>query len=151
MRTKIKTGKDILDFYGVKAGRRYKVIEDNNTQNHLYRDHVFKVETYSNGLPYLRFDQSITEEISILNAMSYEEFEGLNDKEQDYLSMVIKPFRERVAYIQKRSYNRYYNYIVIALRDSGHSEVNLPLYEVASAYYDGLILDKKYTLKELEL
>lgn len=151
----MKTGKDMLDFYGVKAGRKYKVIEEDYTQFHLYQDEVFKVELYSNGFPYLRFDRStkdigITKEISILNAMAYREIEGLNDEEQDYLSMVIKPFRERVAYVQKRSYNHYYNYIVIALKDPERSEINLPLY-VGSAYYDGLILDKKYTLKELGL
>lgn len=76
----------------------------------------------------------------------------LSDKEKEYLSAVIKPFRDKVVSIYKEV-NAYPNegeeYIVILLKKE-YSDIVLPNLD-ESMMYVGMEKDKKYTLKELGL
>lgn len=68
----------------------------------------------------------------------------LTDEEKEYISFVIKPFREKVESIVKGSY-RYSEYIKINLVDDYTS---LPCF-AKGTMYNGLEPDKEYTLEEL--
>lgn len=73
----------------------------------------------------------------------------LTDKEREYLSAVIKPFRDKINFIVKRSFPIIYvkEYIRI---DLAKESVCLPLFEKGK-YYQGLEEDREYTLEELGL
>lgn len=76
--------------------------------------------------------------------------EILDEKEKEYLSAVIKPFKNRVEYIIKKpsSYNSTDEYIVIELINDDC--IALPYFDKRTMY-KGMETDKKYTLKELGL
>lgn len=74
------------------------------------------------------------------------EKEILDEKEKEYLSAVIRPFRDRVKYIKKISSDR--EYINVLLEDG--DRLTFPYFEKGTMY-KGMEADKKYTLKELGL
>ena len=81
----------------------------------------------------------------------------LNEKEKEYLSAVIKPFRDRVIYIKKIDVhlgcNKYDEYILGELSNKDDDVVDtfaLPYFPKGSMY-KGMETNKKYTLKELGL
>lgn len=82
----------------------------------------------------------------------------LSEKEKEYLKSIIKPFKDRVGYIEKgkniNSDGTFY-YIVIIVKHIaivGFSEaIYLPYFKPESKMYEGMELHKKYTLKELGL
>ena len=69
----------------------------------------------------------------------------LTKKEKEYLSSVIKPFRDRVSSISK---DGPLEYITISLDDDDFAI--LPNFK-EDTMYKGMTLGKKYTLEELEL
>lgn len=75
----------------------------------------------------------------------------LTVEEKAYLSAVIKPFRDRVEFIKKRSFSTTkrgkVEYIAM---DLGTDDVCLPVFEKGK-YYQGLELDREYDLEELGL
>ena len=76
----------------------------------------------------------------------------LNEKEKEYLSNVIKPFRDRVNYIIKTE-NSLGEYITIHSRlyTGWRSDVTLlPEFE-KGAMYKGMEINKRYNLEELGL
>ena len=76
----------------------------------------------------------------------------LNEKEKEYLSNVIKPFRDRVNYIIKTE-NSLGEYITIHSRlyTGWRSDVTLlPEFEKGSMY-KGMEINKRYNLEELGL
>lgn len=79
----------------------------------------------------------------------------LNDTEREYLSAVIKPFRNRVNYITKEDYitkeetfDSPMEFIHIDLSDGDIAD--FPNFK-ANTMYKGMELDKSYTLQELGL
>lgn len=74
------------------------------------------------------------------------EKEILDEEEKEYLSAVIRPFRDRVRFIAKRSNDE--EYIFISIK----SDASLPFpFFKKGTMYKGMEADKKYTLKELDL
>ena len=74
--------------------------------------------------------------------------EILDDAEKEYLSAVIKPFKKRVDYIMKSSNSCCdKEYIFIRLDDDF---LSLPFFKVGTMY-QGMELERAYTLKELGL
>lgn len=75
----------------------------------------------------------------------------LTKEEREYLSTVIKPFRNRIKYIVKYLYE-YGEYISIVYKvsDVGTSSVIFPSYDEGTTY-KGMELGKEYTLEELGL
>ena len=73
--------------------------------------------------------------------------------EKEYLSAIIKPFRERVDCIRKIS-NIEYEFIRIELKyseEKGYEEnISLPYFNPGTMYR-GMISGKEYTLKDLDL
>ena len=73
----------------------------------------------------------------------------LNDAEKCYLRGVIRPFRNRVLNIQKKSNSTFKEWISILIKD--HEVISLPYFEKSSGMYQGMEIDKRYTLEELGL
>lgn len=73
--------------------------------------------------------------------------EILNEKEKEYLNNVIKPFRNRVTYIQKND-SRFREFISIGIENDAN--IDLPYFEI-DTMYKGMQIGKKYTLSELGL
>lgn len=71
----------------------------------------------------------------------------LDEQEKEYLSSVIKPFRDRIIYIEKRDEDNQNEYIVISFYSE---KIAFPLFEKGTMY-KGMETDKKYMLEELGL
>lgn len=71
----------------------------------------------------------------------------LDDAEKRYLKGVIRPFRNEVLHIQKKS--NFLAWISIVMKD--HEIIKLPFFEKTSGMYKGMELGKEYTLEELGL
>ena len=76
----------------------------------------------------------------------------LTEEEKEYLSSVIKPFRDRIVWIKKiDSPIQNYEYIKICYQDHNYTIVlNFPDFKVGTMY-KGMELCKDYTLEELGL
>lgn len=72
----------------------------------------------------------------------------LTEKEKEWLSYFIKPFKERIETISKRSADGEY-YIEICYKNE--SPTYLPYFEENDNMYRGMIANKEYTLEELDL
>lgn len=77
----------------------------------------------------------------------------LNEKEKEYLSAVIKPFRNRVISIEKAGYSDFmflsidiHSISVLRNRET----INLPFFQ-KDMMYKNMIDNFKYTLEELDL
>lgn len=75
------------------------------------------------------------------------EKEILDDVEKEYLSAVIKPFKNRISDIVKKNSDSEKSYIAIHI----NSESLYFPYFKKGTMYKGMEADKKYTLKELGL
>lgn len=74
----------------------------------------------------------------------------LTEKEKEYLSNVIKPFRDKVDSISKRSCDNG-QYIAIEIDEPPHgSEIFFPYFEQGTMY-QGMTVGKYYTLEKLDL
>ena len=71
----------------------------------------------------------------------------LDDKEKEYLSSVIRPFRDKVEYIVKKNVFAKIYYIYIRLNDDS---ADLPNFK-ENTMYKNMKLDEEYTLDELGL
>ena len=75
----------------------------------------------------------------------------LDDKEKEYLSAVIKPFRNKVYTIAKYDDGVDNYYIQIAIKQYVYFEyIDLPYFKKGTMY-KGMELKKEYTLEELGL
>lgn len=78
-----------------------------------------------------------------------QEKEILDDTEKRYLKSIIRPFRNKIECIKKiTNFNKNKEYISIIIEDE--PSVDLPYFE-SNTMYEGMKVEKKYTLKELEL
>ena len=74
--------------------------------------------------------------------------EILDETEKEYLNNVIKPFREKVTFIQKAGDSLKKEYIKIGIKND--TNINLPYFET-DTMYKGMKKNKEYTLTELGL
>ncbi len=79
----------------------------------------------------------------------------LSKKEKEYLSAVIKPFRDRVTHIAKVEEDIHWFYWIMIRVDIGflddYYEFCLPPFEETSSMYKNMEVGKEYTLEELGL
>ena len=73
----------------------------------------------------------------------------LDDIEKEYLSAVIKPFKNRVKSINKVVYHN--DLAFIRLTFDENDPVYLPHFRLKSGMYKGMKNNKNYTLEELDL
>lgn len=82
----------------------------------------------------------------LTNPMGYT-ISVLDEKEKEYLSNIVKPFRDKVKHIQKlQSSTDKREYIEIKIRHD--SDINLPYFNENTMYKE-MELGKEYTLEEL--
>lgn len=75
------------------------------------------------------------------------EHQILDNTEKRYLRGVIRPFRNKVLNIQKKS--NFLEWISIVTTD--HEIIKLPFFDKSSGMYKGMEIGKEYTLEELGL
>lgn len=82
----------------------------------------------------------------------YEFKEVLDAKEKEYLSAVIRPFKNRVENIHKveLANNEYIHIEILGFCDGVDDSISLPCFKKGTMYR-GMELSKEYTLKELGL
>lgn len=87
---------------------------------------------------------------SAYNAWLEQEYKPpiLDDVEKDYLSSVIKPFRNEVECIVKYMFSEEKEFLAICLHNG--EEITLPIF-IRRTMYKGMKSRKEYTLKELGL
>ncbi len=76
----------------------------------------------------------------------------LDEVEKEYLSNVIKPFRNKIIYIKKLDLSNKYSIVIDIYSKFTFSEIehiNLPVFQ--NSMYNGMELNKSYTLGELGL
>lgn len=76
------------------------------------------------------------------------ELELLTKREKDYLEGVIRPFKDKVISISKRSFNIELEYISILIKED--FRVNFPNF-IINNYYKNMKVGREYTLKDLDL
>ena len=74
----------------------------------------------------------------------------LDDAERKYLGGVIKPFRNKIKYIQKIAYVDYTKNQYLRFCMKNEPSWTMPLFE-PNTIYKGMELNKQYSLDELEL
>ena len=75
----------------------------------------------------------------------------LTEEEKEYLSAVVKPFRDRVRYIEKRGEGDQYILISLRFDEKPYCENFLLPFFKADTMYNGMILFKQYSLEELDI
>lgn len=79
----------------------------------------------------------------------------LDEKEKEYISAVIKPFRDRITYIAKVEEDTHWFYWIMIRVDIGflndYYDFCLPPFDETSSMYKNMEVGKEYTLKELGL
>lgn len=75
----------------------------------------------------------------------------LDEKEREYLSHIIKPFRKNVLYISKIEKGYEADTCFIAIELNGCERINLPYFNIKSGMYAGMQPFVKYSLEELGL
>ena len=93
----------------------------------------------------------------IVDDNDWEEYKEpvLNEKEKEYLSAVIKPFRDRITYIAKVEEDIHWFYWIMIRVDIGflndYYDFCLPPFKETSSMYKNMEVGKEYTLDELGL
>lgn len=106
------------------------------------------LELVNKGMFFKKLPNNYTGTIEVENGYIAEK-EILDEEEKEYLSAVIKPFRNKIVHISKYSFGSYREYIFIHFKEAIDS-FRLPKFE-KSTMYKGMVVDKEYTLKELGL
>ena len=139
---------EVVQLLGLELEEEFR-IESYDSKYKLTRDGVMQYPTWLErwipaSLPWAVF----TGKLEIIKLPK----QILNEKEKEYLSNVIKPFRDRVNYIIKTE-NSLGEYITIHSRlyTGWRSDVTLlPEFE-KGAMYKGMEINKRYNLEELGL
>lgn len=151
----MKTDREMLDFYGVEVGKRYIVTNIHSSSLEQYKNQKFTVhedndyfEGFSIIFDFKKFG-SVTR-LSCLGQLDYEEIkpEILDEKEKEYLTSVIRPFKDKVREIYKGKSNEDQEYICIRMEND--TPIILPNFDKGSMY-KGMERNKEYTLKDLKL
>ena len=93
----------------------------------------------------------VTDAILEWMAQPYKE-QILDDKEREYLSAVIKPYRNKVTFIAKSKdlYEVKYFISIVVNGNYGREAIHLPWFK-GNVMYKGMKIGKEYTLEELEI
>lgn len=139
---------EIAQMLGVELGEEFKIKGDDYSHFDKYRLTEERLEFFANGnwhdvsstLAYLLNGQAKV--VKIPKPI-------LTKEEREYLSYVIKPFRNKIRYIYKFDcFNGTKEYLFGSTKDFGNLE--FPSFE-RGTMYRGMELCKEYTLEELGL
>lgn len=112
---------------------------------------IYIIGNFYDNKPISFFEKDGSKVLKVERPIGYkvvwEKKEILDEKEKEYLSAVIKPFKSRAAYIKKRPFYREEEWIDIRVVNEN---IALPTFE-KDTMYKGMELNKEYTLEELGL
>lgn len=132
-----------------KVGQRVKIIRTGKIGKIVELDNEdFDTEGRSNSCYGVRCKGWRYSYWFTVHDLEEEEKDILDEKEKEYLSNIIKPFRYRVENIEKFDCGFDMESIVIYIKD--FAIINLPDFK-KNTMYQNMKLDKKYTLEELGL
>ena len=135
--------KDIAHMLGLEIGEEFKIEGPNN---YKYR--------FDDNLMTLMPDGRWCTAPAMLNQILEGKYKIikpiLTEEEREYLSYVIKPFRDEIEYIHKFTCpNSTKEYLLGFIKDIGY-HLELPPF-IKGTMYCGIELGKEYTLEELGL
>lgn len=148
--------KDVAKLLGLELEEEFKTRDLDDIKYKWTNSGLVQwVDTIQEWVISLDFNRILTGDVQIIKLPI------LDDVEKEYLSSVIRPFRNRVIYIAKgetvKTYSpnaKIYECIYIMYKDSSKKQnpfyMGFPCFEKGTMY-KGMELDKKYTLKELGL
>lgn len=142
----MKTKQELLDFYGVEAGKKYKVIKSESFVK------VGTIFTINNECQVFYKDGIRTYPLCSLDYLDYEELTPpiLTDEEREYLQHYVMDnpaFKGKVVSISKNSCIEL-EWLSIEIQKD--ADVSLPYFK-ANSMYKGMKLDEEYTPRELGL
>ena len=144
--------KQVAELLGVKLGEKFKIsFHGDISSNEYYIDETSIHEVCDGRVN----DYCYPLLIALLNGSDTVvklPKPVLTEKEKEYLSSIISPFRNRVEYISKYDYRSKYEYIKIKYNEIYDTpfSINLPCFEKGTMY-TGMKVDKTYSLRELGL
>lgn len=149
----MKTNQELLDFYGVEPGKKYKITNQSVERILNWVGRTFEVKRRENGELVIKL--SVTEaeySVHVLDDYVYEEAkELLTDEEREYLKTVIKPFRDRIQCIYKTETSNWFDGgEVLCFKFAGGYVCYMPELP-KDEMFKGMEQDKCYTLVELGL
>lgn len=134
--------------------------EGKKVRNKIWEEHEYIM--LKNG--FIKYGNGVTHRIDIYGEYdmcddTWEEYKEdiLNEKEKEYLSAVIKPFKDRIVYIRKVAVDKCTRFISIKVKGCDYEEednpeyICLPYFKECTMYYKNMKTDKNYTLGELGL
>ena len=138
--------KQVAHMLGVEIGEEFKI--EGHSDNVKYRLTEENLEYFLGGKGFIIS--------STLNKLLNGEYKVvklhkpiLDEKEKEYLSYVIRPFRDRVKYLFKGIFlSNNFEFIGITFNDD--DIMFFPSFEVG-IMYKGMELEKEYTLEDLGL
>lgn len=107
----------------------------------------FEIVKNKNGKFFKSLPNDFTGTLEVENGFIVEK-EILDDVEKEYLSAVIKPFKNRISDIVKRKYDIEESYIVIHINNG--SSIYFPNFKKGTMY-KGMEIGREYSLEELGL
>lgn len=136
---------EIAKMLGVEIGEEFKI--EGHSGNVKYRLTEENLEYFSGGKGF-----TIS---STLNKLLNGEYKVvklpiLDDIEKEYLSRVIRPWRDKVEYIRKINFDDEDEFIVIIYRERESKAMPLPCFKKGTMY-KGMKPEKEYTLEELNI
>lgn len=136
-----------------KVGQRVKIKATGNIGEILDIDEDVDINCYgsTNSNYYVSFKNNDSLYYYFFTVHDLEEAKEILDaEEKEYLSNIIKPFRDRVTKIKKfeNSRDRQKEYITIYIKND--FSINLPSFK-KNTIYKNMEIDKAYTLEELGL
>lgn len=150
----MKSTAELLEFYGVKPGKKY-IITDSSSRcfkRYINTGFELKYNPFTKDTDLYFYKDSCCYRIHILNRIDYVEYKEpvLDSTERKYLSAVIKPFRKDVKYIRKNGSCFLSEMEVIVAILKNDDSMIFPYFK-KGMMYKGMQINKKYTLEELGL
>ena len=156
----MKTKQELLDFYGVEIGKKYRITKTADGIENSFKGEVFRIleNTESqDGVEVVFYTYG--HPLAVLNFLDYEEYKSiLDDKEREYLQHYVinnPAFKGKVKYITKSSYYDYgknkVEFLYLRLYEEQYERfVSLPPFKEKSMYKN-MEKNKHYTPQELNL
>ena len=155
----MKTKQELLDFYGVEIGKKYKVTKIYNgvSNGFLYGTFTITDDSWALGGVQIKLENDEAEfAITLLSHLDYEEIKQpiLDDKEREFLQHYVMDnpaFKGKVKYITKTSLSsKATEYIEITTINYNDDFGCFPLFKQGTMY-KGMEIGKNYTPQELGL
>ena len=142
--------KEVAQLLGLEIGEGFKI--DGRSDNEIYRLTGEDLEYFSSG-QWFKISGTLAKLLNDQYKIVKLPKPVLDDVEKEYLSTVIKPFRNRIKYFYKYpcGTNGNYEAITVKIETYGYCDcLNFPKFKKGSMYKN-MKAGKEYSLEELGL